>query len=408
MRRTLLSGTARRAPRMVWPTLCALLLLVLAAAAQRAAFAAEPPLDRPLRLNLWGSGLNEAAREIKAQTGVDVLFYRPDLPADRNTDTVYIVTGRVTLRTVLECLARRFSFRYRLSESGRIELSKGYNWAAGEPSLRILPLNGLTSAAHPDPEEARGLLLEFVKYLPLLPGDNSLTVEKYPMSGDPHAVRVTAVMPPVAADYLERAANCLRDASGDYPAPGGTEPYARATRIKTDWQGILLRTVSATAGGDARSVLASVAEQTETAIMVAAPAAGGAAANETALVAGGSLGQVSLTLATRYTLGKRVFLVSGGLIFEGGDGAAMETDDASRELFWSGLAVAGFDARAAAEKAGGGDALAAALKREAFPALWRDPACAMAYSPVSGRLAVIAPANVMPAVAEQLAAFASR
>ncbi|MCC8165007.1 MAG: hypothetical protein LIQ31_02370 [Planctomycetes bacterium] len=43
--------------------------------------------------------------------------------------------------------------------------------------------------------------------------------------------------------------------------------------------------------------------------------------------------------------------------------------------------------------------MTAAIRREVFPSVWRDAVCGLAYSPATERLAVIAPENVVQAVA---------
>lgn len=385
-----------------------LVALTLAALSCPSGENGTPPLERMLRLELWGAGLNDAVREIKAQTGVDVLFYRPDLPADRNTDNVYLVTGRVPLRTVMECLARRFAFRYRLSESGKIELSKGYGWVGGDPALRILRLESLTPASGGDPEQVERLLAEFVKPLPLLPGDYSLTLERYPTPENSEALRCVAALPPVLGDYLEKAARCLSGEAGDQPSGNDADKgtFASAGRVRPDWEGLLTRSVSSPSGGELRAVLSELARQADIAVMIPPPSASVAPPLMDLNAGRTGLGQASEELSTRYALGRRVFLASGAILFEGGTGDP-ELDARSRELFWNGLAVTGFDARAAADRLGGEAALLAMLKREAFPELWRDPACGMGYSPVTGRLAVAAPLNVMEAI-EKLLANAGR
>ena len=361
------------------------------------------PLDRTVTLDLWGAGLFDAANEIKRQTGVELLFYRQDIQPERHTDDVYLVTGRVPLRAVMECLSRRFALRYRLSDTGKLELSKGYAWAAGEPALRIFRLEGLASS-NGDVEAVKRQLAEFVKPMSMLGGEYSLNLEPYPTPENPNGMRCVAVVPPVLGDYLSRAVRCLTEEGGDYPPVVTAGLHAVAGKVEANWEELLTRAVATPSGGDLRRVLLELAGQAGIAIVVRTPAA---PANPPMLDLRAprvGLGKASEELSSRYGLGRRVFLAVGALSFEGDD-PEMAMDVRSRELYWDGLAVAGFDARQLAERFGGGDAIAAMLKREAFPHVWRDPACAIGYSPGTGRLAVVAPLNAVEAVAERLEAL---
>ena len=373
----------------------------------RAAETARPPLERMVRLNLWGAGLDDAAREIRSQTGVEVLFYRADIPANQNRDNLFLVTGDVPLRTALECLAHRYSFRYRVSRQGKIELSRGYDWAAGKPVLKIIRIDGLTSESGGDAKAVEHLLAEFVKPLSLLGGDHSLTLERYPTETNPQGLRCSLFAPETLCGYLEQAVACLEGDAGDQAANGRDEVYAVAERLEPDWEGLLTRKVGAPSGSNLHSLLAEMAAQAGVAITVADPPSTPPDAGLMNLSAprigfGGASGELSI----RYGLGRRVFLASGAVVFEGGDPEAV-LDGRSRELFWDGLAVAGFTAREQAERMGGAGPLLAALKRDVYPHVWRDPVCALGYSPVSGRLAVIAPANVVSALASRLKSMAN-
>jgi hypothetical protein len=379
-------------------------LLFLALAALSPA-ADGPPLDRMLHISLWGESLDETVRAIKEQTGVDVVFYLPDLPAEATREPgVYLVTGQVTLGTVLETLARRFGFRFRMAEGGRVELSRGYDWVGGEQALRFIRTSVLANGEEAD-EETRAFLQEFIKPIELLGGEYTLRLEPYPVPGDAAHLRGTVVMPAVLADYLERAVACLGGAPGDYPPPPVPNPalYARARDYGADWEGFLARQVSPPRGVDIKSMLSDVADQAGVAIILREPPpASGRGLPED--VEQYTLGRVTEALSAGWNLGKRVFLSCGGVVFERGGGEGFETDARSRELFWNGLAVAGFDAGAAAEKRGAA-ALTGVLRREVFPGLWRDPVCSLVFSPLSGRLVVVAPLNAVQAVAARLAAF---
>lgn len=380
------------------------------------AFAGESagPLDRRLRLNLWGAGLADVARAVKEAAGVDIVFYLPDLPTGENTDNVYLVTGDVPLSAVLEALARRFAFRFRVAETGRVELSRGYGWVGREPVLRFARTDCL-SGGECSPESERHFLEEFLKPLPLLAGnggenDFSVRVEAYPLPGRPGALRAAAALPAALAEYFAKGTACLSGSAGDYPAaPRGTEErfFARAREERgAEWEELLTRAVyrdvrrDGGGGEDLRKLLADVAEQAGAAIALRAPPAGAEGVRLPADVAEYTFGRICETLSDDFGLGKRVFLSSGGVVFERGEEAGIEMDARSRELFWSGLAVAGFDAGRAAEAAGGGDALLRGIRREVFPGVWRDPVCAVVYSPVTERVAVVAPYNVVGKVGE--------
>ena len=382
----------------------AALTALLALAAPGRVDGAEHPLDRRLTLDLWGAGLNDVAKAVKAATGVDIVFFLPDLPLDKYADNVYIVTGEVTLATVLEALARRFSFRFSVAESGRVELSRGYGWIPLEPALRFSRMNCLYPSADCSPANMRAFLSEFIKPLSLLPGGFSLRVETYPVQGNPGHLRSTAVLPRELADNLDQGVRCLSGEAGDYPAPRpGARLFAQAREYDGDWEKLLARQVQVPRGDSLRALLADVARQTGVAIVLRAPPSREGRLDPD--VVRYTLGRICETLSNSWGLGKRVFLSSGAVVFERGAGDVFETDARSRELFWGGLAVAGFDAKRAAEACGGGSGLVALLRREVFPGVWRDPACALVYSPVSGRLAVVAPCNVIEALARRLAAF---
>lgn len=385
-------------PRGFLPCLLAALATMTLAAT---AGTPPPPLDRPLVLNVWGATLDETRREIFNLTGVEILIYPSDFAESRNTPDIYLVTGRVTLRAVLECLARRLSFRYRVSETGKIEISRSYDWTGDRHVLGIHRLDALTPENGADPAAIRRVLSEFIKPLPLLPGEYGLTLDPYP-TPERTVFRGTADLPPVLDDYLERAIKCLSDEAGDHPSPpGDANLFAAAWRPDPRWKSLLLRQVTVPEGGDARAVTALLAEQAG--IAVAFAAAPPSAAESPAGTAAGriGLGQASEEMARRLGMA-RVFLAAGALVFEKGDPADIEMDGHGREMYWTGLAVAGFDAAGAAERLGDGEALLKLLKREVFPEVWRDPVCGMAYSPVSRRLAAIAPRNVLAALAAKL------
>lgn len=380
----------------------AAILFFLAAAATAAGEAVADPLARDLRLNLWGGSLSETVREIQSQTGVEVKFHLSDFPSLVSGDDVYIITGRVSLGTVMEGLARRFSFRYRVAESGRVEVSRGYGWERSTPALKSLYLNPLTEDG--DPEATRAFLGELVKPMDLLDGDFYIKMERHPRPENPGHLRATVALPPILADYLERAVLCLSGDPGDYPpAPGGQRNlFAVARDYSEHWETLLDRRVAPPGTSDIKAILNGVANDAGMAIILTAPPGIDgtqlSGANERR-----PLRTIAAELSSEWGLGRRVFLSCGALLFEAGAGLEVETDARSRELFWSGLAVAGFDARRAAEQVNGGKALAALLRSEIYPWVWRDPMCALLYSPATGRLVAIAPLNVVRAVADRLA-----
>lgn len=368
--------------------------------------AAEPadPLSRTVRLDLWNVSLADTVREIERQTGVEIRFHLADFPGVGETPDLCLVSGRVALRAVIEGLARRYSFRYRVAASGRVEVSRGYGWAKAAPALRTFHAPQL--AETDDVQAMRAFLGELVKPLGLLEGDVFLKVERHPLPEDPGRIRITAALPPVAAAYVERAVRCLQTEGGDYPPPGGERRkalFAAAHQSSVQWREWLEQPVSPPSRSDARATLSAVADQAGVAILLHAASAG-ASASLSGMENSAPLAAFMERLSAEAGLGRPVFLACGAVLFEPGEkGRAAERDERSREFFWDGLAVAGFDARRAAEQVGSGYALMRLLRAEVFPQLWRDPLCALAYSPKTGRLAVVAPLNAVNAVAERLA-----
>ncbi len=394
-------------------TAFAFALMLLLPLAAGAALAAEGRvLDQTLRLDLWGVSLDETARAVREETGVGILFHRPDLSAEFTaTENVWLVTGRVTLGTVMESLARRFGFRFRVTGEGRIEVSRGYGWVGDEGALRFIrtpplePEDGSDDVSEDDPGgETAAFLREFIKPLELLAGDFAIRFESYPVPDNPEYLRGTAVMPAVLADYLERAVACLAGSGGDYPSlRPNTALFARAAEYGLDWEELLARRVLSPRGTGIRDILLDVAEQAGVAIVLRTPppVSGRPLPDD---IEHYTLGRIAETLASGWGLGRRVFLPCGAVVFERGAGEGYETDGRSRELFWNGLAVAGFDVRRAAERTSPA-ALAMILRREAFPGLWRDPVCSLVYSRSTGRLAVVAPLNAVEAVADAIRAL---
>ncbi|MCL2001042.1 MAG: hypothetical protein FWG74_06370 [Planctomycetes bacterium] len=365
--------------------------------------AVPSPFERQVRLDLWGATLADAIREIHDQSGVEIVAYPSDFPAQETFDNLYLATGRVGLGTVIECLARRYSFRYRVANSGRVELSRSYGWVGAETALRFLRLDDIASGSG-DEGELRKFLTECVKPMALLPGDFSLAIEKSPIPDNPHALRAVAVLPPVLADYLERTIRCLSGEAGDYPLDPNdrTRLFSVARTPEIEWHTLLLKPLAPEYGLDARRFLVNAASQVDAAFILHFPGAIGKEALRDFPEEKMGLGKFTEEAAVRLQLGKRVFLAPGAVSFEPGASHEWEMDNRIRELFWDGLAVAGFPGGLAAERSGGGKELASRLRQNVFPGLWRDPVTAIVYSPTSGRLAVVAPPNVIEAVAKTI------
>lgn len=363
-------------------------------------------LRRNLRLRLWGSSLVETAEAIRSQTGVAVGFSLQDFPERASARDVYLVTGRVELAAVLEGLARRYGFRYRVAETGRVEVSRGYGWAVDpidRPALCLTRLEALSGEGDGDPAAARSFLAELFKPLPLLPEGYAVELENYPLPDNPDNLRIKAVLPGTLAQYLDAAVLCLLGDPGDRPDSPSRRAglFAAAHDYPVEWEEFLSRQVPGFDGFDLPPVLERAADATRTVFVLGGPPArdGEARMRELAMGRPG-LGQFTAILSGAWGLGRRTFLSCGAVVFSGGadeDGFDVETE--SRELFWGGLAVAGFDAAAAAKEMGGGGALTDAIRNEVFPSVWRDPVCALLFSQKTGRLAVIAPENVLPGVA---------
>ena len=120
---------------------------------------------------------------------------------------------------------------------------------------------------------------------------------------------------------------------------------------------------------------------------------------------GMSLGRLAAELAPRLKARKMVFMASGAVLFEAvsPNGEKMELDGRVREMFWTGLAVAGFSLDRKLPIPDGLEGLPSLFRRRVFPGLWNDPVVALVVDPWGTRLIAIAPANVMPAIAEMLA-----
>lgn len=359
------------------------------------------PLFRTLTLNAWGTSLAHIARSIREQTGVEILFYKPDLPPEETSEAnVGIVAVEASLGTVMEALARSFGFRFRVTAAGTVEVSRGYGWVGERRTLRFVR----TPKIAPDGDgdgSFRALVSEMVKPLALLAGQFLVKFEPYPLPDRPEMSRGALVLPEVLAEYVGRGLACLAGEAGDYPdGVRDGRLFAVARDWEADWEAIFSRRVAVRDGGDVRAAAAAVAEQGEMVVVVR----GGGRGEKAGLPDGeGRYGVGSLCANMARGLGmRRVFLACGAVVFEGGTVGEIELDSRSRELFWNGLAVAGFDVRGAVARVKGAEGLMSLLRRDVFPGVWGDSACSMTYSGVFGRLAVVAPLNVMGALAERI------
>ncbi|MDR2392412.1 MAG: hypothetical protein LBE84_12145 [Planctomycetota bacterium] len=365
------------------------------------------PLDRRFRLEIWGGNLTDAIQGIKAGTGVETLVYPPDFP-DGETSGLYLTTGRVKLGTVLDGLARRYSFRYRVAGPNRIEISRSYDWVANVPILRFIDLDPVLRGRESDPTRIEEFLKEFVKSLPLLPGDDySLTVERYSVRTNLYALRAVAVLPPPLVDYLERVVDCLGGAAGDFPGGMDSRLFARANRYADGWPSLLEQRVIVASGLEPKAFLSEIAQQTGIAVLLDVDAPPDALSFPGVAESEMSLGRFAAELAPRLKARKRLFLASGAVLFEpvSPNGEEMELDGRAREMFWTGLAVAGFSIDRTLLSPEKLEGLASRIRRSVFPGLWNDPATALAVDPWGTRLIVVAPVNVLPAIAEMLASL---
>lgn len=370
----------------------------------------QPLLNRKLRLDLWGVTLNEAAQEINRQVGAQVVFYRPDflIDADRSKvggkeeAKVYLVTGEIDLRLALECLSRRFGCRYHVAESGRIELSTGYGWIDPNYVMRFNSLDGIVRPGAAATSANRELK-EFLRVLPMLTGDFTYKFEEA-AAGDTAAVgKVITVLPPVLADYFDKAIACFKGDSGDLGTSVNAGPnLPRATRIERPaWDKLLAENVNLTTGqADPRAIMREICRDRAVAFMLNCDP--GTDAPRAGLLAGTTtFGRATEELGGILGLNRRVFVNPGAVVFEPGRESDWEEETKSREFFWTGLAVAGFDVKRSVDRLGEGELLKR-IRTKVFPDVWYDPVCAIAYSPFAGRLVAAAPANVIEAVAVEL------
>lgn len=383
----------------------ALLCLILSLPATLSAGAPEEetyPLDRVLKLDVWGGTLENIASDIRKQTGVELVFYRPDFPPEKESRPVYIVTGDVSLRLVMECLARFFGCRYRLSEKGRIEMATGYGWVGQDFVVRFNDLDPLIRPGDGVAEAALGLR-EFLRVIPLLSGNYSFTIEESPAPDGKRSAKAVTILPPLLADYFDKAVRCLKEESGDLAQTGNPGPGAsRAAQIeRTSWSSLLAANFDIEAGlADPVAIIREICSRIDVIFMLNGRP--GQEAARSGLLAGRtSFGRATEELSGIFGLNRRVFLNPGAVIFEPGKVGEWEEDCKSREFFWTGLVVAGFDIKSSMGKLGG-DALLGRLRNEVYPHVWLDPMCSLTVNSATGRLATMAPANVVEALAVAL------
>ena len=386
------------------PTAAGIVLLsVLAFSLHETASSGEIyPLDRMLKLDVWNGNLEAVATEIRKQTGVELVYFRPDFPPEKENIPLYIVTGNVSLRLVMECLSRRYGCRYRLSETGRLELSLGYDWVGSGFAVRFNELDGLLPETG-DTASPRNNLRNILRVLPLLSDDFSFNIEVAPASGGRHSAKGVAILPPILADYFDRAIRCLKGEAGDAHPTGIADPFApRAVVVeRAPWSQLLAAEFEIPTGiSDPRTLMQEISSKVNVAIMLGENP--GAGTVRSGLLSGRTgLGRATEELAGILGLSRRVLLNPGAVILIPGKPGEWEEDSGTREFFWSGLAVAGFDTKHLATP-NTIDALVSRIKNTIFPAVWLDPACSFAYNPVTSRIALVAPGNVVAAVATEL------
>lgn len=386
-------------------TLAALAALALLAAACVAGVAGAGetyPLDRTVRLDVWGGGLEEVTQEIRRQTGVDLVYFRPDFVQNREKKSLYMVTGDVSLRLVMECLSRRFGCRYRLAESGRVEMSAGYGWVGTDFVVRFNDMEGLIP---PDADiaAASACLKEVLRIVPLLNGNFSFTIEESPGPAGARSTKAVTILPTVLADYFDKLVRCLKGESGDARqnnAPTPSQPWA-VKQERIPWDRLLAGEIRLSAGdAGPREIMREICADIDAAFLLnGEPDQGG---RSSGLLSGtATFGRATEELAGILGLPRRVFLNPGAVVFEPGKEGEWEEAAKSREFFWTGLAVNAFDAKRLARRLGPGE-LVAMIRRNVFPGLWFDPLCTIVYNDAVGRLAVIAPVNVADAVAAEV------
>jgi|GEM_PF-1916670 hypothetical protein len=360
------------------------------------------PLDRAVRLDIWGGGINDVASEILRQTGVELVYYRPDFPDQKTGQKIHMVTGEVSLRLAMECLSRFFGCRYRLSESGRIEMSSGYDWVGQEFVVRFNDVDQLVQPGGAVNGTAE-MLQEFLRVLPLLSGNNSFTIERKSAPDGRIQTKAITIAPALIADYFDKAVLCLK--SGDTAGAPAPQPMAYAPRASTieraSWNRLLAADFDIEAGlVDPRRIMREICSRIDVAFLLSGVPGQGEV--RSGLLAGRTgFGRATEELAGIFGLNRRIFLNPGAVIFEPGKPGEWEEDCKTREFYWMGLAVRGFDAKRAAERLGRAE-LVSRIRSTVYPHIWVDPMCSLAYSDSTGILAVMAPPNAVEAVGEEI------
>ncbi len=360
------------------------------------------PLDRTVRLDIWGGGINDVAAEILKQTGVELVYYKPDFPEQKTVQKIHMVTGDVSLRLAMECLSRFFGCRYRLSESGRIEMSTGYDWVGQDFVVRfndidtLIPANGATS-------QTVETLQEFLRVLPLLPGNNSFTLEQKPASESSVQTKVITIAPTLVVDYYGMAVSNLKGEKPANTSASKPTPFLpKAVTIeRASWDRLLAADFDLEAGlVDPRRIMREICSRIDVAFLLSGVPGQGEV--RSGLLAGRTgFGRATEELAGIFGLNRRIFLNPGAVIFEPGKPGEWEEDCKTREFYWMGLSVQGFEAKRAVERLGKAE-LISRLRATIFPHIWVDPMCSLAYADTTGILTVMAPPNAVEAVGEEL------
>lgn len=363
-----------------------LLVLLLCCYAARAG---QPVLDQTVEVQVWGGSLTDALRIITDQTGGNIVYYQPDF-ADIAPGSLFLTTGRVTVRTVLEALARRYSFRYQVSAAGRVAISRSYDWAGTQPALQFTPIPAAL-AQKTDKEELGAFVREFLKPLSMLQNtDFSWSLEKSPTPENAAGLQFVAALPPVLGQYMQTVFAGM-DARAGRPAQA---THARAWSHPSQPQALLATQIRPPAAGNLRDVLTDIAGQTQTAILTAALPPSLPTRIEAPL-ADTTLGSVSASLAKSLSLGGRTLCTAGALLFWPGAADTLETDTRCREFFWDGLSAECLDISRKAASAGGPEGIIRTIRTQIHPQVWLDPMCTLASLPSDGRVVLLAPANVI-------------
>ncbi|MDR1611440.1 MAG: hypothetical protein LBT97_01515 [Planctomycetota bacterium] len=361
---------------------------------------ALPPYERSIRLEVWGGTLVDAAREMRRQAGVEIAIFLSDFSGDVENQPLYLVTGDATLRQVMECIARRYGCRYRMVRNSRIEMSRGYDWVEVGSAAKFYDITPIFGPGG-DMDATLRLLGEFLRVLPLLPGHPFLAIEESPSEDGTKLVEAVAILPHPLNVYFEQVVAALAGRASANPETAAQPVRARVERA-TEWKEVLAIGLDLSETGVPPREAARAVARSANAALVWKSRPSEEALRREPVVRGGTVGVVSRELGAWSGLGKRILLEGGGIVLDAGRDGEIEEEKGGREFFWEGLSVSGFGAARAAARSGGGDELLARLRKEVFPEIWLDPVCGIGYSPVTGRIAVVAPLNVVEAVGQAL------